>query len=169
MRVELRGGYFAVRDYLKELEEAPWRFSWRSMNYHVDQFPDAVGGARSRNDEPRKDVAGSMSVRAMLSLLTVLVVAGGGERLVGPDAAACELAGEARRCVQRGEPARRSGRRLTSILVSPSRRVAVIDGVSLREGQTANGITVVHIGKTWVDARVQRYAAAPVVERRERD
>ncbi len=41
MRVELRGGYFAVRDYLKELEEAPWRFSWRSMNYHVEQFPDA--------------------------------------------------------------------------------------------------------------------------------
>jgi MSHA biogenesis protein MshJ len=42
MRVELRGGYFAIRDYLKELEDAPWRFSWRSMNYHVEQFPDAV-------------------------------------------------------------------------------------------------------------------------------
>ncbi len=42
MRVELHGGYFPVRDYLKELEEAPWRFSWRSMNYHVEQFPDAV-------------------------------------------------------------------------------------------------------------------------------
>jgi MSHA biogenesis protein MshJ len=42
MRVELRGGYFAVRDYLNELEAAPWRFSWRSLNYHVGQFPDGV-------------------------------------------------------------------------------------------------------------------------------
>lgn len=42
MRVELRGGYFAVRDYLKELEDAPWRFSWRSLNYRVDRFPDAA-------------------------------------------------------------------------------------------------------------------------------
>jgi MSHA biogenesis protein MshJ len=42
MRVELRGGYFAIRDYLKELEDAPWRFSWRSINYHVEQFPDAM-------------------------------------------------------------------------------------------------------------------------------
>jgi MSHA biogenesis protein MshJ len=42
MRVELRGSYFAVRDYLKELEAAPWRFSWRSLNYHVERFPDAV-------------------------------------------------------------------------------------------------------------------------------
>lgn len=48
----------------------------------------------------------------------------------------------------------RAGPKLTSILVSPSRRVAVIDGIAMREGQSANGITVVHIGKTWVDARV---------------
>ncbi len=42
MRVELRGSYFAVRDYLNELEAAPWRFSWRSLNYHVDRFPDGA-------------------------------------------------------------------------------------------------------------------------------
>jgi MSHA biogenesis protein MshJ len=42
MRVELHGGYFAIRDYLRELEDAPWRFSWRRLNYHVEQFPDAV-------------------------------------------------------------------------------------------------------------------------------
>ena len=42
MRVELHGGYFPIRDYLRELEDAPWRFSWRSLNYHVEQFPDAV-------------------------------------------------------------------------------------------------------------------------------
>ena len=44
--------------------------------------------------------------------------------------------------------------KLTSILVSDARRVAVIDGVALREGQSANGVTVVRIDKTWVDARV---------------
>jgi len=42
MRVELRGGYFPIRDYLRELEDAPWRFSWRSLNYHVEQFPEAT-------------------------------------------------------------------------------------------------------------------------------
>ena len=42
MRVELHGGYFPIRDYLRELEDAPWRFSWRALNYHVEQFPDAV-------------------------------------------------------------------------------------------------------------------------------
>jgi MSHA biogenesis protein MshJ len=42
MRVELHGSYFAVRDYLNELEAAPWRFSWRSLNYRVGQFPDGV-------------------------------------------------------------------------------------------------------------------------------
>lgn len=42
MRVELRGGYFPIRDYLRELEDAPWRFSWRSLNYHVEQFPNAI-------------------------------------------------------------------------------------------------------------------------------
>ncbi len=25
-----------------ELEDAPWRFSWRSLNYHVEQFPNAT-------------------------------------------------------------------------------------------------------------------------------
>jgi len=39
MRVELRGGYFAVRDYLEELEKAPWRFAWRSLDYRVDDYP----------------------------------------------------------------------------------------------------------------------------------
>src|SRR5262249_37711847 len=43
--------------------------------------------------------------------------------------------------------------KLTSILVSDARRVAVIDGVAFHEGQTTNGITVVRIDKAWVDAR----------------
>ncbi|HET6472460.1 MAG TPA: hypothetical protein VFG38_11510 [Pseudomonadales bacterium] len=41
MRVELRGSYFAVRDYLEELEKAPWRFAWRSLDYRVDGYPEA--------------------------------------------------------------------------------------------------------------------------------
>jgi MSHA biogenesis protein MshK len=44
--------------------------------------------------------------------------------------------------------------RLSSILVSENRRVAVIDGVAYREGQTSNGITVVRIDKAWVDTQV---------------
>ncbi len=42
MRVELHGSYFPIRDYLRELEGAPWRFSWRGLNYHVEQYPDAT-------------------------------------------------------------------------------------------------------------------------------
>jgi MSHA biogenesis protein MshJ len=42
MRVELHGGYFAVRDYLDELENAPWRFAWRSLDYRVDAYPQAT-------------------------------------------------------------------------------------------------------------------------------
>lgn len=42
MRVELQGSYFAVRDYLTELEAAPWRFSWRSLSYEVEQYPQAA-------------------------------------------------------------------------------------------------------------------------------
>lgn len=49
---------------------------------------------------------------------------------------------------------RQGAPQLTSILISHSRRVAVIDGVTLSEGQTANGLTVVRIDKGWVDARV---------------
>ena len=45
--------------------------------------------------------------------------------------------------------------RLTSVLVSATRRVAVIDGVPLAEGETANGVTVVHVARDWVDASVR--------------
>jgi len=45
--------------------------------------------------------------------------------------------------------------RLTSVLVSETRRVAVIDGVTLAEGETVNGVTVVHVARDWVDATVR--------------
>ena len=94
-----------------------------------------------------------MSVRAMVSLLTALSLPAAANDLsdpTRPPAAWQEKAADVSSAAN--QPA--AGPRLTSILVSPSRRVAVIDGVSLREGQSANGIMVVRIGKTWVDARV---------------
>jgi MSHA biogenesis protein MshJ len=42
LRVELTGGYFAVRDYLKELETGPWHFSWRSLRYRVEDYPHGL-------------------------------------------------------------------------------------------------------------------------------
>ncbi len=54
----------------------------------------------------------------------------------------------------RAGSAKQDAPRLTSILIGVSRRVAVIDGSALSEGQTSNGVTVVHIGKGWVEARV---------------
>jgi MSHA biogenesis protein MshK len=53
----------------------------------------------------------------------------------------------------------RAAPQLTSVLVSAARRVAVIDGVTLAEGETANGITVVRVARDWVDANVR---GAPV-------
>lgn len=86
----------------------------------------------------------------MLSLLTVLSLPALAEVLADPTRPPPNWqAGPARTAA-----AEQGGPKLTSILVSRSRRVAVIDGVSLSEGQSANGVTVVHIGKTWVDARL---------------
>jgi hypothetical protein len=94
-----------------------------------------------------------MRVRAILSLLTVMSLPAAANDLSDPTRPPTDWQ------TKRADPARAPtgvhvGPRLTSILTSPSRRIAVIDGMSLHEGQTANGLTVVHIGKTWVDARV---------------
>jgi MSHA biogenesis protein MshK len=91
-----------------------------------------------------------MKMRAMLSLLTALSLPAVAEVLADPTQPPAEWqAAPQHGLAESGRP------RLTSILISPSRRVAVIDGISLREGQSANGLTVVHIGKSWVDARVR--------------
>ena len=93
-----------------------------------------------------------MKVRAMVSLLTVLSLPAAANDLSDPTRPPTNW--QEKPADVSGAPNRPAvGPRLTSILVSPSRRVAIIDGVALREGQSANGITVVHIGKTWVDAR----------------
>ncbi len=91
-------------------------------------------------------------MRALLSLLTVLALP-----------AVADVLNDPTRPPANWQPQPARGRRaaaaqapqLTSILVSHSRRVAVIDGVALSEGQSANGLTVVHIDKGWVDARVR--------------
>lgn len=36
----LRGGYFEVVDYLRALEQLPWRFYWEQLAYQVEDYPD---------------------------------------------------------------------------------------------------------------------------------
>jgi hypothetical protein len=92
-----------------------------------------------------------MNMRALLSLLTALSLPAVADVLADPTRPPAEW----QAVPSHGQSAETAAPKLTSILISPSRRVAVIDGIALREGQTANGITVVHIGKGWVDARVR--------------
>lgn len=40
MRVQ--GSYFAIRDYLRELEESAWHFYWSAVDYHVEHYPEAI-------------------------------------------------------------------------------------------------------------------------------
>ena len=89
-------------------------------------------------------------MRVLLSLLTVLSLPAVATVLGDPTRPPANWRPEP----AQGAPAARGEPKLTSILVSHSRRVAVIDGISLSEGQVANGLTVVRIDKTWVDARV---------------
>ena len=42
VEVQVRGGYFAVADYLRALEQLPWRFYWDRLDYQVDRYPQAV-------------------------------------------------------------------------------------------------------------------------------
>ncbi len=87
----------------------------------------------------------------MLSLLSVLSLPVAAEVLADPTRPPTNWQAEPGRAVA----SEQATPKLTSILVSSSRRVAVIDGVPLSEGQSANGVTVVHIGKSWVDARLR--------------
>jgi MSHA biogenesis protein MshK len=92
-----------------------------------------------------------MKMRALLSLFAALALPAVADVLADPTRPPANWQPEP---TQAG--AQKPGApQLTSILVSHSRRVAVIDGVSLSEGETANGLTVVHIDKSWVDARVR--------------
>jgi len=92
-----------------------------------------------------------MKMRALLSLFVVLSLPAAAEVLTDPT-----------RPPTNWEPKPTAGQsqtpaapRLTSVLVSAARRVAVIDGVTLAEGQSANGVTVVRVARGWVDANVR--------------
>ncbi|BFM12069.1 type II secretion system protein GspM [Simiduia litorea] len=41
VQLTLKGGYFALNDYLLALEALPWRFYWDSLNYQVSAYPRA--------------------------------------------------------------------------------------------------------------------------------
>jgi MSHA biogenesis protein MshJ len=41
LRLELEGGYFELMSYLQALEQGPWRFGWRELDYAVRQHPRA--------------------------------------------------------------------------------------------------------------------------------
>lgn len=42
LRMEFEGNYFEVLAYLNELEQGPWEFGWRQLNYTVSEYPLAV-------------------------------------------------------------------------------------------------------------------------------
>lgn len=41
VRLEVKGDYFAVQEYLAALENLPWRFYWDGLEYKVQQYPGA--------------------------------------------------------------------------------------------------------------------------------
>ena len=39
--MELSGSYFAIRDYLRRVQEVPLGFYWQELDYRVDSYPNA--------------------------------------------------------------------------------------------------------------------------------
>jgi MSHA biogenesis protein MshJ len=42
VELKVRGSYFTVAEYLKQLEALPWRFYWDKLDYQVDSYPQAI-------------------------------------------------------------------------------------------------------------------------------
>jgi len=40
--ITLKGSYFAILNYLENLEKAPWRIYWDSIVYEVEKYPNAL-------------------------------------------------------------------------------------------------------------------------------
>lgn len=40
VQLVIRGDYFAVVDYLRQLEQLPWTFYWESLDYQVIDYPN---------------------------------------------------------------------------------------------------------------------------------
>jgi hypothetical protein len=90
-----------------------------------------------------------MTMRRLLAFAAVLALPALADTLTDPTRPPADW-----RPKSTQNPSAGAAPKLTSILVSRARRVATIDGVTVKEGESANGITVVRIEKTWVDARV---------------
>ena len=90
-----------------------------------------------------------MTLQRFLSLMAVLALPALGETLADPTQPPSNWRPSAAHA-----SAGAAAPKLTSIIVGPARRVAVIDGVAIKEGQSTNGLTVVRIDKKWVDARI---------------
>lgn len=42
IRISLKGSYFQLRDYLKNVEQLSWSFYWHEFDYTVDDYPSAI-------------------------------------------------------------------------------------------------------------------------------
>ncbi len=42
IRLTLKGDYFALRNYLKSIEQLPWAFYWQAFDYQVNGYPEAT-------------------------------------------------------------------------------------------------------------------------------
>lgn len=41
VKLAIEGEYFSIVDYLRSIEELPWKIYWQSLDYHVDAYPGA--------------------------------------------------------------------------------------------------------------------------------
>ena len=41
INIKLTGGYFQLRDYLKQLEKLSWKFFWQGFHYQVKEYPNS--------------------------------------------------------------------------------------------------------------------------------
>ncbi len=39
IKIKLSGSYFELQDYLKQLEQLPWKFFWQDFNFKLSQYP----------------------------------------------------------------------------------------------------------------------------------
>ncbi|MBL4822613.1 MAG: hypothetical protein JKX90_03690 [Colwellia sp.] len=41
IKIKLSGRYFALRDYLTQLEKLPWKFFWQDFNFKLTEYPNS--------------------------------------------------------------------------------------------------------------------------------
>lgn len=90
-----------------------------------------------------------MNVKTTCSLLLVAIVAFGANALEDPTRPPLHAGAQVLSHSQSG-----SALRLSSVLIAPERRVAIIDGQAYSEGETRGGVTVTRIAHDGVDVVV---------------